>query len=224
MAIPTEYVPSVFYWELKTNYSICHNHWRSYRRNTTRRYFTESCKNITANATITDAFPNGFIDGKCKFQCVRLSGRSTQLPMEASNAMRACSDTYLPTDSPTNFEKSGGIFKILVRNSKNTDGHYQQNLMSPSKKILFHVSSGNPSVKLQYKTDPPSTVHFFLGSSHSSYLLLCFLKEFLYCYDCSFQHIKRYDSPLFIFVFGYFFFTLVMIIFVVFFFFCIVCR
>jgi hypothetical protein len=51
---------------------------------------------------------------------VKLSGRLAQLPMDAANPMHACSDTPLPT----NFEKSGGIFKILVRISKNTDGNY----------------------------------------------------------------------------------------------------
>jgi hypothetical protein len=53
---------------------------------------------------------------------VRLPGRSAHLPTEsltkAANPMRTCSDTYLPTDVPTDFEKSGGIFKILLRNSK----------------------------------------------------------------------------------------------------------
>ena len=59
---------------------------------------------------------------------VRVPGQSTDLPKEspteAGNPMRACSDTYLPTDMPTDFENSGGIFKILVRNSKNTDENY----------------------------------------------------------------------------------------------------
>jgi len=49
---------------------------------------------------------------------VRLPGWSAHLPTEsptkAANPMRMCSDTYLPTDVPTNFEKSRGIFKILV--------------------------------------------------------------------------------------------------------------
>ena len=52
---------------------------------------------------------------------VRVPGQSAHLPKEspteAANLMCACSDTYLPTD----FENSRGIFKILVRNSKNTD-------------------------------------------------------------------------------------------------------
>jgi len=41
-----------------------------------------------------------------------------------------------------------------------------------AQKILFYVPSVILSVKLQYKTDPPSAVHFFLDSSHSSSLLL----------------------------------------------------
>jgi len=53
---------------------------------------------------------------------VRLLGRSAHLPMEAANPMRACSDTFLPMD----FEKSRGIFKNLVRNSKNIDGNYRR--------------------------------------------------------------------------------------------------
>jgi hypothetical protein len=69
---------------------------------------------------------------------ITLPGRSTQLltasPMDAENSMRACSDSFLPTDVPTNFEKSEGIFQILVQNSKNTDGNYRQNSMPPPKK------------------------------------------------------------------------------------------
>jgi hypothetical protein len=107
---------------------------------------------------------------------VRLPGQLAQLPMEsptdAANPMHPCSDTFLPTDVPTDFEKSKGIFKILLRNSKNTDGNYRWNLMPPPKKILFYVPSVISSVKLQYKTDPPLRGSFFLDSSHSSSLLL----------------------------------------------------
>jgi ABC-type microcin C transport system duplicated ATPase subunit YejF len=57
---------------------------------------------------------------------VRLLGQSAHLltasPTEAVNPMRACSETYLLTNMPTDFEKSGGIFKNLVRNLKNTNG------------------------------------------------------------------------------------------------------
>jgi hypothetical protein len=35
------------------------------------------------------------------------------------------------------FEKSRGIFKNLVRNSKNIDGNYRRKWMPPPKKILF---------------------------------------------------------------------------------------
>lgn len=56
---------------------------------------------------------------------IRLLGRSSHLsavsPIKAANPMRACSETYLPMDIPTDFEKSGGIFKNIVRNLKNTD-------------------------------------------------------------------------------------------------------
>jgi hypothetical protein len=83
---------------------------------------------------------------------------------------------------------------------------YRWNLMSLSKKILFYV----PSVTLKYKTQPPLCGSFFLWSS--SFILfsppanpLCFSLYF-YCFDCSFQHIKRYDSPFFIFVFFLLFF------------------
>ena len=68
---------------------------------------------------------------------VKLSSRLAQLPMDAANPMRACSDTPLPIDLPTDFEKSRGIFKILVRISKNTDGNYRQNLIPPPKKYYF---------------------------------------------------------------------------------------
>ena len=49
---------------------------------------------------------------------VRLLGQSAHLltasPTEAANPMCACSETYLPTNMPTDFEKSRGIFKNLV--------------------------------------------------------------------------------------------------------------
>jgi hypothetical protein len=115
-AISKEYVPSVFYWELQKNYSPCHNHWRVYRRNHQRMV------HIPMRAT------------------VRLPGRSAQLPTDAANPIRPCSNTFLPTDVPKDFEKSGEIFKILVQNSKK----YRRSLMPPPKKILFY----SPSVKL----------------------------------------------------------------------------
>jgi len=53
---------------------------------------------------------------------VRLRGRSTHLPMnfsmDATNQIRACSDTQLPMDLLIDVEKSRGIFKILVQISK----------------------------------------------------------------------------------------------------------
>jgi hypothetical protein len=53
---------------------------------------------------------------------VKLPGRSTQLPMESptdvENPMRLCSDPQLLTDLPADFEKFGGIFKILIANFK----------------------------------------------------------------------------------------------------------
>ena len=45
--------PSVFHRELQNNYSPCHNHRQQYRQILTHWYFTESCKKITALATIT---------------------------------------------------------------------------------------------------------------------------------------------------------------------------
>jgi hypothetical protein len=69
--------PSVFHRELQNNYSPCHNHRQQYRRILTHWYFTESCKNITAPATITyrytDGYTDAFTDGWCTFQCARLS-------------------------------------------------------------------------------------------------------------------------------------------------------
>ena len=49
----------------KTITAICHNHRRLYRQNMSRWYFTKSCKTITTPAIITD--------GWCTFQCVPLS-------------------------------------------------------------------------------------------------------------------------------------------------------
>jgi len=49
---------------------------------------------------------------------IKLPGQSAQLPKEsptdAANPMHPCSDIFLPTDVSTDFEKSRGIFKILV--------------------------------------------------------------------------------------------------------------
>jgi len=165
---------------------------------------------------------------------VRLPGRlaqlPTDLPMDKANPMCACSDTQLPTVLQTDIKKSGGIFKILVRISKQYRRKYQRDLMPPPKKILFYFPSVIPSVNLQHKTDPPSVVHFFTAPLISSLLLfssplsinLLRFSLYFYCFDCSFQHIKMYDSPLSLYFFFYFF--LIMIIFVVFFVLCIVCR
>jgi len=210
--IPMECVLSVFYQELKKNNSIFHNHRRPYRRNLSRRYFTESYKKLQPMPQSLTHFPTEAlttvqIPMRATF---RLPGRSVHLSTEEANPMRACSDIYLPTDVPMNFKKSGGIFKILVRNSKNTNENYQQNLMPPPKKILFYVPLVIPSITLQYKTQPPLRGSFFLQSSSFIFSSphanpLCFLLYF-YCFDCSFQHIKRYDSPFFIFVFFLLFF------------------
>jgi hypothetical protein len=45
---------------------------------------------------------------------VRLLGWSAHLPMKAANPLRACSNTFLSTNMPMDFEKFGGIFKNLV--------------------------------------------------------------------------------------------------------------
>jgi hypothetical protein len=48
---------------------------------------------------------------------IRLLSRSTHLPTasptEAANPMRTSVDTYLLMDVPTNFKKSGRIFKVF---------------------------------------------------------------------------------------------------------------
>jgi hypothetical protein len=115
---------------------------------------------------------------------VRLPGRSAHLLTEAANPMCACFDTYLPKDVLTDFEKSGEIFKILVRNSKNTDRNYRRNLMPPPKKILFYVLSVIMSVTLQYKTQPPPPwlifspillIHLLFSSYKSFAFLIVFL-------------------------------------------------
>jgi hypothetical protein len=158
----------------------------------------------------------------------RLPGRSAYLSTEAANPMRVCSDTYLPTDVPTDFEKSGGIFKILVRNSKNTNRNYQRNLMPPPKKILFYVPSVILSVTLQYKTHPPSVVHFFSNPSHSSSLLLMQILCVSHCIFIVlivvFNILKGMILLSLSLYFCTFYFILIIIIFVVFFVLCIVCR
>jgi hypothetical protein len=63
------------------------------------------------------------MDGAHSITCDRQTTWSVaQLPMESpidvANPMRPFSDIFLPMDLLTDFKKSGGIFKILVRNSK----------------------------------------------------------------------------------------------------------
>ena len=186
--------------------AFCHNHLRVYQRNLTHQYFTKSCKNNYSpchNHQHVSRRHHRWMAHIPMRATVRLPSQSAQLstasPMDAANPMRACSETILLTDVPTDFEKSGGILKNLVRNSKNTD---EIECHRP-KNILLYVSSVSLTVKLQYKTDLPLHGSFFLGSSHffSSPPAnhLCFSLYF-YCFYCSFQHIKRYDSPSFIFV------------------------
>jgi len=66
---------------------------------------------------------------------VRLPGQSAQLPMDLpmdkANPMCACSDKQLLTVLQTDIKKSGGIFKILVRISKQYRRKYQRDLMPP---------------------------------------------------------------------------------------------
>ena len=81
---------SIFYRELQNMYCIYHNHRRPYKWN--NRWTLQ----IPMRAT------------------VRVLGRLVHLPTDAAISMRACFDTSIPT----NFENFGGIFKILVRNSK----------------------------------------------------------------------------------------------------------
>jgi hypothetical protein len=52
--------PLVFHIKLKNIYWKCHNHRWLCRRTTIRQHFTESWKNITGNATITDDVADGF--------------------------------------------------------------------------------------------------------------------------------------------------------------------
>ena len=141
-AIPTECYSSVFYQELQNNYGPCHIHRRIYRR------IHRRMMHIPTRTT------------------VRLLGQSAQLPTDEANPMCACSDTQLPTVLPTDVEKSGGIFKNLVRISKQYRWKYQRDLMPPPKKILFYFPSVIPSVNLQYKTDPPLRGSFFRDSSN----------------------------------------------------------
>ena len=115
-----------------------------------RQHFTESSKIITWNATITDpntdglspsAFHREFENNYLKFHDHRRQyqvGGSilpTQLQTDCTNSKGLCikciSDrVILLTDLPTDHEKYGRSLKILVRNSKITDGFltiYRQN-------------------------------------------------------------------------------------------------
>jgi hypothetical protein len=123
-----------------------HDHQLPYRGLHVRWHFTESCKIFTGNATITDVhtdelhvrrhfiesgwnvtitndFADGlqfvsicrqftitdkFIDGRCEFQRAGIKCISDHVS--------------LPMKLPTDCEKYGGWLKILLRNSKFTDG------------------------------------------------------------------------------------------------------
>ena len=160
--IPTECDPSVFYRELQKNYSPYHNHRRIYR--CIHRWMSHIPTRMT----------------------VRLPGRSTQLstdlPTEASNPIRVCSNTRLPTNSPMDVKKNSRDFQNFMWISKNTDRNYRRNLMPPPKKNIILLSIGNSIGKLQYKTNPPLRVLFFRGSSNffsSQYKSFAFFVVFL---------------------------------------------
>jgi len=150
MAIPTEYVPPVFYQKLKKITAFA----------TITNGDTDSicpvgillivAKKITTHATITDVFPNRITDGRCKFQCVRLSdsevGQHIYRRKRQIQCARALTPIYRRMCRRTS--KIWRDFQILVGNLKNTNGHYRQNLMPPPKKILFYV----PLITLQCKT------------------------------------------------------------------------
>ena len=101
-AIPIESVPSVFYRELQNNYNPCHNHRRVSRWNHQRTVQIPMCATIRLPS--------------------RLAHLPKESPIKVANPMHVCFDTYLPTNVSTIFKISGGIFKILVWSSKNTDG------------------------------------------------------------------------------------------------------
>ena len=112
--VPTVICPSTFHREFENNYLKCHNHRRLYRQNNVRRHFTESSKIITWNATITDVYTDGYKS---------IGKLPTKLPTDCTNSKGLCikcfSDCVI---LPTDHENYGGSLKILVRNSKITDG------------------------------------------------------------------------------------------------------
>jgi hypothetical protein len=119
--IPTDYDPSVFHRELQKNYNILPYSSTTILTAYARQYFTKSCKKNYSPCNNHRRLSRRMVHIPICVT-VRLPGRSAQLPTDVANPMHLCSDTQLPMDLPTDFKKSGGIFKILVRISKNTDG------------------------------------------------------------------------------------------------------
>ena len=123
-SLPTDITPSAFHREFENNYLKCHNHRRPCRRIYSRRHFTESSKIITWNATITDVYTDNYKSvGKLSAGQVyrQKYWRTARIPKDC--ALKCISNRVIvPTELPTDHQKNGGSLKILVRNSKFTDG------------------------------------------------------------------------------------------------------
>jgi hypothetical protein len=72
----------------------------------------------------------------------------TELPTGATNPMRACSDTQLPTAITDGRRKSGGIFKILVRKSIKYQRISPTEFNATTQKNIILLSVGNSVGKI----------------------------------------------------------------------------
>ena len=190
-----------------------HNCQRLYWRTGNRRYFTESCKKITAPATIIDGYPDAFTNRWSTFQRVRpsdcLVGRqSTDGFANGRGKSNAPVLWHIVTDGfADGRQKIWRDFQNFSVNFKKIPTEFK----ATAKKILFYFSSVISSVKLQYKTDPPSVVHFFTAPLISSLLLLsvqiiCVFHCIFIVLIVVFNILKGIYSPFFIFVFVFTFF------------------
>jgi len=125
-------------------------HRRIYRRNITRRYFTESCKKITGFCHIHQRIADGFSDAHTDVITDGLSHAC--LTRVCLHYHRRHSRRLIPTTLPTDhacltrvrlheyrrhfrrncrrIEKFGGIFDFLVRISINFRRNYRQKLIA----------------------------------------------------------------------------------------------
>ena len=124
-------------------------HRRIYRRNITRRYFTESCKKITGFCHTHRRFSDGFSDANTNRITDGLSARmsdtcpsarlATALPTSPTDRPRmsdTCPFAPSPTEWPTVLSTDRKVWRdfqtFLVRISINFRWNYRRKLIAPT--------------------------------------------------------------------------------------------